>query len=245
MRTLRNRSLEIPVIHTYPILGLAGSVVLALSLAVPATAQDIQQKLAAAKQAAAANQKALRSYSWLEKTELSFKGEVKSTSINMCRYGADGKVQKSPVVQPPPAQRQRGLKGRIIENKKEEMKEDLEAAVALVHQYLPPSPDMMQVVMNAGTASVAQTGQGRAALTFPGYLKANDALKLTFDTDVTSLLAVDVNTWVDEPGNVVTLGVTMAQLPDGTSHPSAVVLGMPKRNVEVRVTNSNYQKLAQ
>jgi hypothetical protein len=33
--------------------------------------------------AAAANQKALRRYSWLEKTELSLKGEVKSTKVDM------------------------------------------------------------------------------------------------------------------------------------------------------------------
>ena len=72
-------------------------------LAVPQAAQDIQQKLAAAKQAAALNQKALRSYSWLEKTELSYKGEVKNTKVDMCRYGPDGKVQKSPVVEPAPA----------------------------------------------------------------------------------------------------------------------------------------------
>ena len=64
--------------------------------------QELQQKLAAAKQAAALNQKALRSYSWVEKTELSLKGEVKSTKVDACRYGPDGKVQKTPVVEPPP-----------------------------------------------------------------------------------------------------------------------------------------------
>ena len=63
----------------------------------------LQQKLAAAKQAAALNQKALRSYSWVEKTELSLKGEVKNTKVDMCRYGPDGKVQKTPVVEPPAA----------------------------------------------------------------------------------------------------------------------------------------------
>jgi hypothetical protein len=206
---------------------------------------ELQQKLAAAKQAAAANQKALRSYSWLEKTELSLKGEVKSTTVNMCRYGADGKVQKTPVVTPPPAEKKRGLRGKIVENKKEEMKEELAAAVALVHQYLPPNPDLMQVVMNAGTASMSQAGPGRAALRFPGYVKANDALMLTFDTGVKSLQAVDVNTWLDEPDNSVTLTVAMGQLPEGVSHPATVVLGMPTRNIEVRITNSNYQKLAQ
>ena len=106
---------------------------LALIVGRPA-AQDLQQKLAAAKQAAALNQQALRSYSWLEKTELSLKGEVKNTKVDMCRYGTDGKVQKTPVVEPPPPQKQRGLKGKIVAKKTGEMKEELEAAVALVQQ---------------------------------------------------------------------------------------------------------------
>ena len=208
-------------------------------------AQDLQQKLAAAKQAAALNQQALRSYSWLEKTELSLKGEVKNTKVDMCRYGPDGKVQKTPVVEPSPPQKQRGLKGKIVAKKTGEMKEELEAAVALVHQYLPPSPDMMQVVMNAGTASISQAGPGRASLKFPSYAKANDALTLTFDTAVKALQQIAVQTWLDEPDNAVTLNVTMAALPDGTSHPAIVVLGIPKRHIEVRITKSNYQKLAQ
>ena len=211
----------------------------------PLAAQDLQQKLAAAKQAAALNQKALRSYSWVEKTELSLKGEVKNTKVDMCRYGPDGKVQKTPVVEPPPPEKQRGLKGKIVAKKTEEMKEELQAAVALIQQYVPPSPDMMQVVMNAGTASISQAGPGRASLKFPGYAKANDALTLTFDSTVKSLQQIDVQTWLDEPDNAVTLKVTMNTLPDGVSHPGAVVLGMPKRKIEVRITKSNYQKLAQ
>ena len=218
---------------------------LALIVAVPMVAQDVQQKLAAAKQAAALNQKALRSYSWLEKTELSLKGEVKATKVDACRYGPDGKVQKTPVVQPPPPEKQRGLKGKIVAKKTEEMKDELEASVALVQQYLPPSPDMMQVVMNAGTASISQAGPGRASLKFPSYAKANDALTLTFDTAVKSLQQLDVQTWLDAPDNPVTLTVMMTALPDGVSHPATVVLSIPKSKIEVRITKSNYQKLAQ
>ena len=57
-----------------------------------------------------------------------------------------------------------------------EMKEEIESAAALVHQYVPPSPDKIQVVMNAGTASVAQAGPGAVALKFPGYVKPGDSL---------------------------------------------------------------------
>ena len=116
----------------------------ALALSQPAGAQapgGLQEKLAAAKESAARNQLALRSYTWVEKTELSFKGEVKNTKLNSCRYGPDGKVQKTPIGDPPPPpETKRGLRGKIIEKKKEEMKEELQAATALVHQYVPRIP---------------------------------------------------------------------------------------------------------
>jgi len=217
---------------------------LALALGTPAGAQDLQQKLAAAKQNAAQNQQALRSYGWIEKVELSLKGEVKNTAVNSCRYGPDGKVQKTVVVEPPPPEKKRGLRGKAIEKKKGEMKAELEAATALVHQYVPPDPGMIQVVMNAGTASLAQAGPGALVLKFPGYVKPGDALSLTFDSAVKSLRQLDVSTYLETPDSPVTLKVGMQALPDGTRYAGSVVLGMPARQIEVRITNSNYQKLA-
>jgi len=223
---------------------VAAPLVLALAAATPAGAQDLQQKLAAAKQNAAQNQQALRSYGWIEKVELSLKGEVKNTTVNSCRYGPDGKVQKTAVVEPPPPEKKRGLRGKVIEKKKGEMKAELEAATALVHQYVPPDPGLMQVVMNSSTASLAQAGPGALVLKFPGYVKPGDALSLTFDTAVKSLRQIDVSTYLDTPESPVTLKVAMQALPDGTRHAGSVVLGMPARQIEVRITNSSYQKLA-
>ncbi len=102
---------------------------------------EIQQKAAAAKEAAARNQQALRSYSWIAVTELSLKGEVKNTKIESCKYGPDGKVQKTELSEPPaPPEKKRGLKGKVIAKKTGEMKAELESAAALVQSYIPPSP---------------------------------------------------------------------------------------------------------
>ena len=225
---------------------VTGIALIAIALLVaPAGAQDVQQKLAAAKEAAARNQQALRSYSWLEKTELRLKGELKNTKVDMCKYGPDGKVQKTPVVEPEPPKKQRGLKGKVVAKKTGEMKEELEAAVDLVQQYVPPSPDLMQVVMNAGTASISQAGPGFAALKFPGYVKKGDALTLTFESAVKTLHQVQVTTWLDKPENAVNLKVTMQAMPDGISYPGSIVFALPKRQLEVTITKSNYQKIAE
>jgi hypothetical protein len=216
-----------------------------LLIAQPARAQDLKQKFAAAKQAAAKSQQALRAYSWIEKTELSLKGEVKSTKVESCRYGPDGKVQKTPVVEPPPQEKKRGLRGKMIEKKTGEMKAELEASAALVHNYIPPDPDKIQAVMNAGTASLSQAGPGAVALKFPGYVKAGDSLTLVFDSEAKSMRQIAVATWLDSPSDAVTFEVTMQLLPDGTSCPATIVLSIPSSKVEVRITKSSYQKLAQ
>ncbi len=228
------------------IVGCALSVLAVTAIAArPGDGQELlQQKLAAAKQNAAANQRALRSYTWLEKTELFLKGELKVTKVDSCRYGPDGQIQKTPVVQPPPAEKARGLKGKAIEKKKAEMKEELQATAALIHRYIPPAPDMMQVVINAGTASMAQAGPDAVSLIFPGYVKAGDSLTLTFEKAVTSLREIEVRTYLERPDEPANLKVTMTSLPDGTSHPGTIVLRMPASNLEMRVTRSNYQKLA-
>jgi hypothetical protein len=220
--------------------------VLALALAAgrPLEAQDLQQKVAAMKQAAATNQQALRSYSWLEKTEIAVKGEVKNTKVESCQYGPDGKVQKTPVSEPPPPEKQRGLKGRIIEKKTGEMKEEMQAAGALVHQYLPPNPEKIQAAMAAGKVTVAP-GAGTAALRIADYEKAGDALTLTLDPAAKGIKRIDLDSWLDSPDKKVTLGVQMQALPDGTGYPGAIVLAVPSDNIEVRITNSNYQKRAQ
>ena len=223
---------------------VAAVAVAAVVGAQPAAAQDLQQKLAAVKQSIAANQQALRSYTWLEKTELSLKGEVKATKVDSCRYGPDGKVQKTPVVEPPPAEKQRGLRGRVVAKKTGEMKEELEATAALIHRYVPPDSGLIQVVMNAGTASVGQAGPELLAFTFPGYAKKGDALTVTFDKAVTALRQIDVLTWLEKPEEPATLRVVMQSMPSGISFPGSIVLSIPASKLEVRITKSNYQKLA-
>ena len=221
----------------------------ALALSQTAGAQapaGLQEKLAAAKASAAQNQIALRSYTWVEKTQLSFKGEVKNTKLNSCRYGPDGKVQKTPIGDPPPPPAKKpGLRGKVVEKKKEEMKEELQAATALVRQYVPPDPGLIQVVIGAGKASMAQEGPAAVALKFSDYVKAGDALTLTFDAGLKTLRQMSVATYMDAPTNPVTLDVTQQSLPDGTSYPAIVSMKIPASQIEVRTENSNYQKLAQ
>src|SRR5512145_1560572 len=171
------------------VLTLAGC----LALAALAAGQDMQQKAAAAKEAAARNQQALRSYSWITKTELSLKGEVKNTKIESCQYGPDGKVHKTELSEPPaPQEKKRGLKGKIIAKKTGEMKKELEDSAALVHSYIPPAAEKIQAAIAAGKVTITP-GAGAAAIRFADYEKAGDALTLTMDSASKSIQQIAVD----------------------------------------------------
>jgi hypothetical protein len=218
-----------------------------LSLARAAGAQgapsELQQRVAAAKQAAAANQQALRTYGWTQEMQVSLKGEVKSTTVNACQYGPDGKVQKAPIVAPPPQEEKRGLRGRVVEKKTGEMTDEMKSAAALVEGYVPPSPDLIQAAVAANNVSLSPAGPGAVAIAFKNYQKPGDLMTLTFDTQVKALRQVSVNSYLDDPSKPVTLQVTMQTLPDGTNYAGTEVLSLPASQLSIQIQNSNYRKV--
>jgi hypothetical protein len=221
---------------------------LCLILTLPASAQDqkqaVREKVAAFKQSLAENQKALRQYGWTENTQLSLKGEVKSTKIEQCRYGPDGKIQKTPLSAPPEKKQMRGLKKKIVEKKTDEMKDYMERAVSLIERYVPPSPDRLQAAVTAGNAALSQAGPGAIQLQFNDYVKSGDALTFTVDTAAKTIRQVKVDSWLDEEADKVSLTVDFQTLPDATNYAASKVLNVAAKEIVVKIVSSNYQKLA-
>jgi hypothetical protein len=219
-----------------------------LGLCPPAPAQnlqqEIQQKLATVKESAARNKASLSQYTWTEQDQILYKGEVKKTLQYICRYGPDGKVQKTQLGQPAPEKRKRGLRGRIVEEKTDEMKDYMQRAVSLIHRYVPPNPQDMQGAANSGNVMVGGAGPGQIQLQFKNYVKQGDSMSFQFDSATRSLTTVNVNSYLDDPNGPVTLQVTFQSLPDGTNYAANTVLNAAAKNIQVNVTNSNYQKLA-
>jgi hypothetical protein len=215
-----------------------------LAIAFPAISQntELQEKLAAVKQAAAENKQKLRQYQWVETTQLTLKGDAKPPTKNSCQYGPDGKVQKTPVG-PPPQQPSGGrAKQRIIENKKEEMKDYMQDVKALLGMYVPPDPQKMQAAFEARKVSLSPA-DGAANLVFTDYALPGDKMTLSFDTATKKIAGLSINTYMGKEKDVVTLQVKMGSLPDGTNYEQQTVLNASAKQLVVTTTNSNYQKL--
>jgi hypothetical protein len=218
------------------------AVILAIGLPTIAQNGELQQKLAAVKQAAAENKQRLHQYQWIETTQLTLKGDPKPSSQKLCQYGPDGQVQKTAIGTPPEQPSGGRMKKRIIEKKKEEMQEYMEDVKGVLSMYVPPDPQRMQQAFEAGKVSLNPAG-GVVNLIFTDYAQPGDRMTLTFDAATKKITSLSVNTYMGQAKDAVTLQVQMASLPDGTNYAGQTILNASAKQLVVTTTNSNYQKL--
>jgi hypothetical protein len=203
----------------------------------------LQEKVAALKQALGQNKQALSHYTWVETRQMILKGDVKSTQLFQCQYGPDGKVQKSAIGPPqPPPSDARGLKGRAIKKKKGEIKDYMEQVAALIKFYVPPTPAQIQNSFQSGKASIQPQG-GLVTLVFRDYAVPGDSMSVTIDGASNKIRSFVVNTYVDDPSQVVTLNAVFQALPDGTNYVAQTVLDATAKQVQIRTTSANFNKL--
>jgi hypothetical protein len=239
---------------------VTSAVVSALLIAAPLgqrtaaqSAPDPQQQVAALKQSLAKSQQLIRQYEWVETTIISLKGEEKARKQQRCYYGADGKVQKVPLGDKPQPQAQQGggrggrsgrMKERVVENKKDDMQDYMERAVALVQKYVPPDPARVQGAKDGGRMQVKPAGQGRVGLEFRDYLQPGDTLAIDMDLAASRLLGLNVATYLEKPDDKVTLAVTMGALPDGAGFAEQTTLEATAKNIRVVIQNGGHKAKA-
>ena len=138
--------------------------------------QEMQERIAEVKQAAAMNKQMLAQYTWMEQDIISLKGEEKKEEIYTVQLGPDGKPQKTPVDPSSVSddeRRRRGLRGRIIEKKTEEYKEYAESIKTLIQQYVPPDKDRLQQAYQQGNVMIGPQADapGEYKLVLSNYVK--------------------------------------------------------------------------
>jgi hypothetical protein len=135
------------------------------------------------------------------------------------------------------------LKQKIIAKKKTEMKDYMLDVKAVLSLYLPPDPQKMQTAYQAGKVSLNPVPPGAVNLVFTDYAQPGDKMTVTFGTAAKKITTLNISSYMGEVKDAVTLQVQMASLPDGTNYEQQTVLNATAKQLVVRTTNSNYQKL--
>jgi hypothetical protein len=203
------------------------------------------ERLAALKESIQRDQASLRQYEWIETTVVQMKGEEKARKQNHCYYGADGKLQKVAVGDQPTEKEKRGLRGKAVAGKKEELSEYMKTAVAAIKEYVPPDPARIQASKDAGKMSIAVLEpQKRVRLDFHDYMVPGDVLGVEIDAQTNKILGVNVTTTLEGDKAPVNFKTSFASLQDGTGYPEKVVLDAKEAGITVNVENSGYKKQA-
>lgn len=195
----------------------------------------------------AENGKKLKQYNYLQKTEVFFKGDLRTTKMARVHHDSvTGEKISEPMetaaaeTQPDTGRRRMlgQIKERKIEEKKDEMKEYIERLTGLMSQYLPPNSDRVKAAMPH--ALITPPADGVAKVTFPDYMKSGDKMILSVDPATKALNEVLVNSSLDD--DPVSFQVKFNKLPDGTNYPSLTTIDSPAKQLRIQVSTSDYRK---
>ncbi|MFO1461953.1 MAG: hypothetical protein U1G08_21435 [Verrucomicrobiota bacterium] len=221
---------------------------LAVIFAAPLLAQQPapNERVAALKAQMATSEAALKQYQWIRTTVISINGEEKSRKQERCYYGLDGKLTQVALTPEIPPQEPRGpLRRRIAEHKREELTDSMKEAVALIHQYLPPTPALIQSCKEAGKMTIQPLDSGKTArVTFNDYHQKGDSLSLVLDLSDNHPTSAAVKNALKSGKNPITLDAAFGTLTGGITYPSQYVLEAPSQKLKVSIENSGYQKAA-
>lgn len=206
---------------------------------------ELKQKLAALKQSTAANQQKLHKYQWTEVQQLTLKGEAKPQQQFLCQYGQDGKVEKYPMG--PQEQPSGGrFKQKMVAKKKAEMQDYLGDVKSLLAMYIPPNPQKIQQAAQSGNVALSRdAAAGLVNLTFKNYAQPGDQMVIAYNTAAKTIANVNVNTYLGEAKDTVTLMVSFSTLPDGTNYPEKTTLNLAAKQMVITTLNTNYHLFGQ
>ena len=204
---------------------------------------DFQAHVQALQESLVYSKQQLKTYEWIETTTVKKGGEQKARMQNRVYYGADGAVQKVPISSEKQEGSKRGLRGKVAEQKKNEVKGYMKSAVDAVKLYVPPDPSRLKASAQSGKVSFSPIEPGkRVRLDFRDYQKSGDVLGVEVDVVNDRILGLSVNSYINNPNDVVTLNAQFRTLTDGASYPAQVLLNAPTQSVTVEVANTGYRK---
>lgn len=186
----------------------------------------------------AENSRQLRQYTYKQRTEVSFKGEDRMTRENQVKFGPDGQRQLT-LISETGGDKATGLGSRIVNKKREEMKDYVMRLSALVESYFPPDPEKMKAAANTAELAPGPDGMG---IKLRNVEVNGDAMTLVLNTATRKMQKLELNTKLDKDNVAVT--VDMATLPNGTlNYPATTHIKVPSKSLDIHITTYDYMKL--
>ena len=185
------------------------------------------------------NMHVLRGYSWKMRTELKMDGESKMTSIYQIRFDLSGRMQKTLLSAPPQPKSARGIKGRKIKEKQEEMKALVESLSNIAISYILPTPERFdRFIHNADAWEGQGSTKGSVRLEGNGFASEKDQVNLYVNNVTKDFQQLSVTTELD--GAPVTIQSDYRTMQGGPTYLAKMTLDYPSAGVQLVVENFDH-----
>jgi hypothetical protein len=196
---------------------------------------QIANKVTAARQANAA---AMQQYTWDQRTEMLKDGVVKDTRVDMVNW-VNGQYQKSLVSNEGPSLPRFGLRKRIAEREQKAVQEYLSGLKTLLGSYTMDSSPQLLAFFNKATVS-GPDASGLVAFSGGSVVQPGDSVTLWVSAATHKAAKVFVATTYQ--GGSITLNATFNTLSTGLNYMNYADIQIPAREMEVQVSNFNYNR---
>lgn len=212
----------------------------------------LQQEVHQIREAMVGNRQKLHGYEWIETVTVAIDGTPRTPRRYLCRYGADGKLQKTSLGQQPGQSEGRGgampLRGgglirlALAKRKKDKYRREIEQIRALRRLYVPIDPAKLRAAARAGLIAIHHNGPSEDAIVIDNYAKQGDRFGITVSRSPMQIQAIRVKSWLKKPKDSVTSEVTFGRLPDGTVYPAVTSVKAPSEKFSITIADSDYSR---
>ena len=183
----------------------------------------------------------LRRYTFKQRTEVRMDGEVRSVRLDQVRFDLDGNLERTPLTPGAETSKARGLRGKIVAKKREEMAGYVERLMSLARRYLAPGRGDMEKL--SGKAEIWK-GQGASAnqvrIETADFVKSGDSFVWTLDPVAKLPVRMEARSELD--GDPVTITAEYRTLASGPNYIARTTVKSPRKELEVKVESFDYRR---
>lgn len=188
------------------------------------------------------NAEELRKYSFKQRTEVSMDGDVRSVRLDQIRFDLDGNLERTSLTpaaaQSPSA---RGLRGKVVAKKREEIGNYVERLMSMSRRYLTPARGDLEKLFGRGEI---WKGQGATAnqvrIQTADFVKTGDSFVWTLDPVSKLPVRMEVTTELD--GDPVTVTAEYRTVPSGPNYIARTIVKSPRKELVVKVESFEYKR---
>ena len=203
-----------------------------------------QQQITSLINGMAANAKQLSQYTYKQRTELHYKGELKNTKLDEIHYSASGERVVIPLGEQKAesGSHRRGhgfrLVAKKIEGKQEQTKQYVERLMFLTSRYLVSDPAKFRAAL-AKADVTKSVGSSLVRIHMSNFVKSGDLMIMTVNSATNRPVKTEVMTTLDN--GPVSIVMTFDQIHEGPNYPSKTVVRSDAEELEVRMFTYDYR----